>query len=104
MSAKDLERIDREIARAEKRIQVLIDLHPSFTEKGFRALTMEQEANDIEDPERVETVRAAHWMREEARLLRAECEAAARYLDEDKQLLAGLRLEKAAKEKEINHE
>lgn len=102
MILEDLEHIDRKIASAELSIEILRGKADFYTEYGFRAITLEQQAEDIERElgSSDETAQQrAYWLREEARLLRAECLAWSTYLQHDQQTLAGLKMERAAMEK-----
>lgn len=95
---RELERIDREIAGAEARLQAMRDVADAYHAKGARALMLEQEAEDLREVGRYYD---AEQVARLARQLRGECEHRAAQMRYESQALAGLRMERKAAERKL---
>lgn len=94
----ELQRIDRELESATTRLQALRDAAESYHHKGFLALTLEDQADELE---RQGDSAQASELRERARTLRHECLHWAKCREDEEQFIVGLRMERKTAEQKI---
>ncbi len=98
---RDLERLDRNIAATETSLRVLQHLDGYMHHQGFSVLMLEQEAEDLKAAGRYEE---AELPAQIAKLLRKRCENWSTEQIQDRELLAGMQMQRNALAAKLNGE